>query len=93
MKKKKLTLMDFYTEQCSYCMTMKPLVDAVEEVFKEDMEVLKIDTDENKTLASYFRIRSVPTFILFSSGKEIWRKSGLISKRELKEMIKEVLDR
>lgn len=79
-------LIDFYADWCSPCITMEPILNEVDKKF-EEIELVRVDIDENKALATNFKIRSVPTLILFDDGKEVWRKSGLVSKRDLTEML------
>jgi thioredoxin 1 len=39
---------------------------------------LKIDVDKNPKVSEQFKIRSVPTLMLFKDGKTLWRESGVI---------------
>lgn len=80
-------LIDFYADWCSPCIAMEPILNEIEQDFHQALEVVRVDIDKNKALATNFRIRSVPTFILFDNGKEVWRKSGLLSKRDIKEVL------
>lgn len=86
-EEKSKVLIDFYADWCSPCIAMKPILEEIEQNFQKEINVLNINIDENKALAVNFRIRSVPTLILFVNGKEIWRKSGLLSKRDIIEAL------
>lgn len=80
-------LIDFYADWCGPCITMEPLVEELESAYKDKLEVVRVDTDKNKALAVGFKVKTIPTFLLFKNGSQVWRKSGLVSKRELKEII------
>lgn len=78
----KIVLIDFSTEWCVPCKRMKPLI---EEIKQENLniKVLFVDADENKELIANYKINGVPVFIIYNSGKEIFRHVGEISKEEL----------
>lgn len=84
----KPVLLDFFAEWCATCQTMMPVLESVKKKLKENLHILEIDIDKNPTVASYYRVKGVPTFILFKKGKELWRRSGLISGKELEEQIR-----
>ncbi|TYB77277.1 thioredoxin [Bizionia gelidisalsuginis] len=80
-------LVDFFATWCGPCQTMSPILKAVKDTLGDNVSILKIDVDKNKALASKFQVRGVPTFILFKNGKQVWKQSGLIQKKELIQMI------
>lgn len=84
-------LVDFHADWCGPCITLAPIVEEVTDGFGEKLKFLKVDIDQNKALAVNFGIRSVPTLILFKEGKQVWKQSGLISKRDLKEIIQQYI--
>ena len=53
----------------------------------EQITILKVDIDKNPALASSYQIQSVPTLILFQSGKVKWRQSGVVQARQLHQVI------
>ena len=75
----KPVLVDFYAEWCGPCRTMKPRLLDVAERIGEKGKVVEIDIEREKELADRYRIQSVPTFIIFKNGQELWRHSGAIS--------------
>jgi thioredoxin 1 len=82
------TLVDFYATWCRPCQTMHPILDEIKSKEKDKIRILKIDVDKNAAIAEKFKIKGVPTFILFKSGEVVWRKSGVIPLKELSILIK-----
>ena len=85
----KPVLVDFYAEWCGPCQIMKPRLLDVMERMGDDIQVIQIDVDKEKELATHFRISSVPTLIIFKNGKQQWRQSGIISAHALMKLLKE----
>lgn len=52
------------------------------------IRVLKINVDRHPQLSQQFAIRSIPHYILFKRGKILWRKGGLLTKKELVQALK-----
>jgi thioredoxin 1 len=52
------------------------------------VRVLKIDVDKNQEVAAKFKVRGVPTFVLFKKGEILWRQSGGMDLSTLKNKIK-----
>ena len=84
------TLVDFYATWSGPCQTMHPILDEIKSKEKDKIRILKIDVDKNPAIAEKFKIKGVPTFILFKSGEVVWRKSGLIPFKELSALLKQV---
>ena len=76
-------LVDFYAEWCGPC----KMIGQVFEVMQDEIEVLKVNTDEFPDLAQKFGVMSIPTVILFKNGSEVDKFIGLRSKEEILEFI------
>lgn len=70
------TLVDFYATWCGPCQAMMPVLDQLKEKMGEKIRILKIDVDKNQQAADKFKVRGVPTFVLFQNGEILWRQSG-----------------
>lgn len=82
-------LVDFYATWCGPCKMMHPVLDDLKKQMGDSVHILKLDIDNkaNIKVVQQFRIRSVPTFILFRKGEVLWRSSGVHSAEDLKKLI------
>ena len=60
-----------------------PTIDELEQKYLDKIYISRVDIDKSEDLANQFEINVVPTLVLFNESKEIWRKTGIISKEEL----------
>lgn len=85
------TLVDFYATWCGPCKAMHPVLDQLKNDMSNQVRILKIDVDKNPDVADKFKIRGVPTFMLFKNGEVLWRQSGGMDLNTLKGKIRSSL--
>lgn len=83
----KLILVDFYATWCAPCKKMKPDLDALSEEMKDKVIILRIDADENQSLAQELHIESLPTLLLYKNKNRIWSQVGYIGKDEISKQL------
>lgn len=81
------TLVDFFATWCGPCQAMSPVLDQLKDKMGNKVRVLKIDVDKNQEVAAKFKVRGVPTFVLFQSGEILWRQSGGMDLNTLQQKI------
>jgi thioredoxin 1 len=91
IKSDKPTLVDFFATWCGPCKTMSPIVDQLKTKMGNQLTVLKVDIDKNQHAVELYKIRSVPTIILFKKGKMIWKQAGGLDFRSLEKKVKSAL--
>ena len=83
-----LALVDFYADWCGPCKMMAPIIDAIANECP-DITVGKVNVNENPNLASQYKIMTIPTLIVFRNGEIVEQISGLRSKEQLLNMLKQ----
>jgi thioredoxin 1 len=81
-------LVDFFAEWCGPCKTMDPVIEHSIGEMEGKIRLLKINVDKYPQLSQQFGIRSIPHYILFKRGKILWRKGGLMTKKDLVQTLK-----
>jgi thioredoxin 1 len=88
--KNKVVLVDFWASWCGPCRMMAPVLNDVASELNGNSHVGKVDIQQYQSLASKFKVRNIPTMILFKNGTEINRFVGIKSKEFLLKEIAKV---
>jgi thioredoxin 1 len=68
-----------------------PIVEELADEYNPQVKFVKLNTDDNFNTAATYGIRSIPTLMVFKSGKPVGEIIGLRPKSDLKKVIDHVL--
>lgn len=80
-------VVDFYATWCGPCKMFGPIFEEVSS--EKDMNFVKLNVDEYSDIAREYGVMSIPTIILFKSGKEVKRTTGFMSKEAFQKFLEE----
>ena len=83
----KLVLVDFWAPWCGPCRQLSPTIDQISDEMSSQIDVFKINIDDNPEIPSKYMVRVIPTMILFKDGQVVDTKVGSLPKSGLKDWI------
>lgn len=84
-------IVDFYADWCGPCRQLSPVLDEMAKEYSGKLTIYKVNVDNERGLATFFGIRSIPTLLFIPMKGKPQRSLGALSKTELKGIIKDVL--
>ena len=85
-----LVLVDFWAEWCGPCKQISPILEEISNE-KENLNILKLNIDENPVTPQKYNVRGIPTLMLFREGKLIDTKIGSLPKSSIVDWINNYL--
>ena len=80
-------LVDYWAEWCAPCKMIAPMVSESASAYSGQLNVAKLNVDENPQIASRYHVRSIPTLMLFKGGVPVATKVGAMNKSQLAAFI------
>lgn len=87
LKNKKFVIVDFFANWCGPCKMLMPVLEEIDQEY-DQVDIVKVNIDQDEELAKKFGVLSIPTLIFFSNGEEVEKTIGYRQKSQIEEIIK-----
>ncbi len=84
-----IVIFDFWAPWCAPCRQFAPIFEAASKKYN-DIIFAKVNTEEEKEIAAHFRIRSIPTIMVFREAMLVYSQPGSIPEKAIGELIDKI---
>jgi len=84
----KPVLVDFFADWCGPCKVQAPILKELKSKIGDSASIIKINVDNNPSVAQKYQIRSIPTLVIFKKGEIKWREAGVFQANQLEQLLK-----
>jgi len=81
-----LVLVDIGATWCPPCRKMQPTIDQIKKEQGNALYFLAVDGGLDMDVMKHVQFESLPTFIIYKNGKEVWRKQGIVAAEEFQKV-------
>lgn len=74
------------------CQIMAPIIKEAEKLYSNEIDFFEIDFDTCDSIKNTYKVVKVPTFLFFNSNTLEHKHSGLLSKKEMRDIIEKLIN-
>lgn len=89
LKSDKLTVVDFWAPWCGPCLALGPTIDALAEQYSGQVNIGKVNVDENPNLSVEYGVTSIPCILFIKNGEVVDKMVGAAPKSSFEKKIEQ----
>jgi thioredoxin 1 len=82
-----VVLVDFWAQWCMPCKMIGPILEKMAEEFQGKAVIAKMDVDHNRATPGVFKVRGIPTLVVFKDGEPIERITGAMGRDAFRSLL------
>ena len=86
LRSEKPVLVDFYADWCGPCKMVSPVIEEIAQE-RDDIKVVKVNVDEQPSIAERFAVASIPMIVVFKGGEIVRSAVGARPKKAILELL------
>lgn len=86
-----VVVVDFYADWCNPCKMLAPIFEELASEMEGKAKFLKVDVAERRDIADRFKVRTIPTVLVFRKSNKVETIVGFTNKESLKDAIEKYL--
>ncbi|QRF75514.1 thioredoxin 2 [Thermoplasmatales archaeon] len=91
LMKQNIMVVDFWAPWCGPCQMVHPIIEELAREYAGKVTFGRLNVDDNQATSAAFRVRSIPTILIFKNGKVADGVIGAVPKKMLESKIKSVM--
>lgn len=84
---KKTVIVDFTASWCGPCKMLAPELEKVARSHQEDVVIIKVDIDAERTVAAHYKVSPIPDIRFFQDGKAVHQLIGFHTAAQISERL------
>jgi thioredoxin 1 len=84
-------LVDYWAEWCGPCKMIEPILHELADEYGDKIRIAKVNIDENQQVTTRYKIRGIPTLMIFENGEHQATKVGALTKSALKAFVDDTI--
>jgi len=84
-------LVDFSAPWCGLCRVIQPMLREFQSEWSGQVKLVRVNADENLRLATTYRLKSLPTLLLFDRGQVVQRLDSFHGRDEVRMALKKLM--
>ena len=79
-------LVDLFATDCGQSKHLHPIL---KKIAKKNQRItfIQIDIEQNRELSQRYKIRSMPTIVIYKDGKIVYNRAGFMNEKKLQKLI------